>query len=232
MERMESPYSSAFVLGLLREAADPASVAGMARYGINPQGTLGVSMPFLRGLARRIGRDHPLALDLWASGVHEARILATLVDDPRLVTEEQMESWVKDLDSWDVCDQLCGNLFDRTPFAYDTAAVWSSRQEPFVKRAGFVLMARLAVHDKATADEPFHAFLALVEREASDDRNYVMKAVNWALRQIVKRNAALHAHAVATAETVVVMDPKAARWVGADALRELRSDALRRRLGV
>jgi 3-methyladenine DNA glycosylase AlkD len=227
---MDPPCSSAVILDLLRDAANPASVAGMARYGISPQGTLGVSMPFLRGLAQQTRCDHRLALELWASGVHEARILAALVDDPRLVTEEQMESWVADLDSWDVCDQLCGNLFDKTPFAYGKAAEWSSRQETFVKRVGFVLMTQLAVHDKAAADEPFLAFLVLVAREASDERNYVKKAVNWALRQIGKRSATLNAHAIATAETVAAMDSKAARWVAADALRELRSDAVQRRL--
>ena len=228
---MMPPYSSAVILDMLRAEADPASVVGMARYGISPQSTLGVSMPFLRGLARQTSCDHGLALDLWASGVHEARILAALVDDPRLVTEAQMEEWVAGLDSWDVCDQLCGNLFDKSPFAYAKASEWSSRPETFVKRAGFVLMTQLAVHDKAAPDEPFEVFLTLVAREAGDERNFVKKAVNWALRQIGKRNVILHARAVATAETIAAMDSKAARWVAADALRELRSDAVRRRLG-
>lgn len=217
------------VLARLRAAADPANVAGMARYGISTAGALGVSMPLLRGLARdlRPARKadpdgaHELAAALWARGVHEARVLAALVDVPALVTREQARAWAGDLDSWDVCDQLCGNLLDRVPFAVELAIGWAGAEEEFVKRAGFVLMTQLAVHDKAAPDDVFLGFLGLVEREAADGRNFVRKAVNWALRQIGKRNVYLHARAVEVAERLRESGPKAARWVASDALREL-----------
>jgi 3-methyladenine DNA glycosylase AlkD len=214
------------VLATLREHANPDNVAGMARFGINASNTLGVPIPALRKLARQIGKDHALAGALWASGVHEARILASLVDDPRQVTERQLERWVRDFDSWDVCDQCCANLFEKTGFAYAKAAEWSTRREEFVKRAGFVLMARLAVSDKKAADAPFVEFLDAIEREASDERNFVKKAVNWALRQIGKRNARLNKAAITTAETIQALNSRSARWIAADALRELTGDAV------
>lgn len=214
----------------LESLADPANVAGMARYGINPENTLGVSIPRLRAMAKGIGRDHALALELWASGIHEARILAGLVDDPAMVAAAQLERWVGDFDSWDVCDGVCGNLFDRTPFAWEKAAAWSARSEEFVKRAGFVLMAALAVHDKKAPDERFRNFLPLIEREAADERNFVKKAVNWALRQIGKRNRALNRDAIAAAKRIRKIDSRSARWIAADALRELESGAVRERL--
>ncbi len=212
------------VIDRLNALANPASVAGMARYGISPQGTLGVSMPALRKLAKEIGRCRDLADRLWRSGIHEARILAGLIDDPKQVTEGQMERWALDIDSWDVCDQLCSNLFARTALAYEKAAAWSGRSETFVKRAGFVLMACLAVHDKQAGDGPFHGFLSLIIREADDDRNFVKKAINWALRQIGKRNAALNRLAVEAAQEIRKRDFKSARWIAADALRELTDE--------
>jgi 3-methyladenine DNA glycosylase AlkD len=218
------------IVSELESLADPANVAGMARYGINPENTLGVSIPRLRAMAKEIGRDHGLALELWASGIHEARILAGLVDDPAMVAAAQLERWVGDFDSWDVCDGVCGNLFDRTPFAWEKAAAWSARSEEFVKRAGFVLMAALAVHDKKAPDERFRNFLPLIEREAADERNFVKKAVNWALRQIGKRNRALNRDAIAAAKRIRKIDSRSARWIAADALRELESGAVRERL--
>jgi len=218
------------ILTRLRAQANPDSVAGMARYGINPQNTLGISIPALRKLAKEAGRDHALAQELWASGIHEARILAALVDDPRRVTPEQMDAWVEEFDSWDVCDQVCCNLFDRTPWAYEKAAAWSAREEEFVKRAGFALMAALAWHDKKSPDSALEAFLPLIQREAGDGRNYVKKAVNWALRQIGKRSRQLNALAVQAAQEMAQADSKAARWVAADALRELTSAAVQGRL--
>ena len=212
------------VLEHLRARANPEAVAGMARYGINPTNTYGVAVPELRALAKRIGKDHALAEKLWDSGVHEARILASMVDDPRLVDERQMERWVGDLDSWDVCDQLCGNLLDRAPIAYEKALEWSGREAEFVKRAGFALMAYLAAHDKKADDGAFEPFLAAIVREAADERNYVRKAVNWALRQIGKRSRRLNARAIETARAVQRIDSKAARWVAADALRELTDE--------
>ncbi len=219
------------ILKQLKSLRNPRNVAGMARFGINPHSTLGVSIPTLRGIARQAGKDHRLAQELWRSGIHEARILAAMVDDPSQVTDAQMERWVKDFDSWDVCDQVCSNLFDQTAFAHRKAAQWSRRDEEFVKRAGFALMAALAVHDKAASDAAFRKFLPLIRRAATDERNFVKKAVNWALRQIGKRNAALNRAAIATAREIQQIDSRAARWIAADALRELSSAAARKRLG-
>lgn len=209
------------LISILHRNANPANVAGMARYGISTRNTLGVSIPFMRQLARAHRRQHELALALWASDLHEARILATLVDDPQQVTARQMEAWVKDLDSWDICDQLCNNLFRRTPYARAKALTWSRRKAEFVRRAGFVLMACLAVHDKAATDRDFEHFFAAIRAGATDERNFVRKAVNWALRQIGKRNPALRRRAIAVAREIAALDTKAARWIAADALREL-----------
>jgi len=224
MDRTES------ILTRLRSQANPSNIAGMARYGISTNNTLGVSMPVLRALAKEVGRDHELALSLWSSGIHEARILAGLIDDPRLVTETQMEQWVADFDSWDVCDQVCSNLFDAAPFAYKKAVAWAGRKEEFVKRAGFVLMAALSVHDKKAGDERFEPFFALIVRESTDGRNFIKKAVNWALRQIGKRNALLNARAIAVAGEVQMVDAPSARWIAADALRELTGEKVQSRL--
>jgi len=198
----------------------------MARFGINPANTLGISIPVLRKMAKDIGRNHRLAQDLWASEVHEARLLAGFIDNAAEVTEEQMDSWVKDFDSWDICDQVCSNLFDKTPFAYAKAKEWSFEKEEFVKRAGFVLMAALAVHDKKADDKMFTQFFPIIKKQCSDDRNFVRKAVNWALRQIGKRNATLHNEALRTAEEILALDNKSARWIASDAIRELRSKKL------
>ena len=218
------------VLDRLRALADPEAREGMARFGIETRQALGISIPTLRALGREVGRDHDLAGELWTSGVHEARVLAALVDDPRLVTEEQMERWVVQIDSWDVCDGVCSTLFDRTPFAHAKAAEWSARDEEFVKRAGFVLMAALAVHDKKAPDERFLEMLPLIESEAYDDRNFVRKAVNWALRGIGKRNRNLNRAAIEAGERIRSQGSRAARWIAADALRELRSEKVRTRL--
>lgn len=230
------------LLAELRTHENADNVAGMARFGISSVGTLGASMPVVRALAssgkRELGRDkpawHELAALLWASGIHEARIMAAIVDAPELVTVEQAEAWALDLDSWDTCDQLCGALLWRTGFAWELPARWSSRPETYVKRAGFVVVTQLAVKDKTAEDARFLPFLALVERECEDDRNDVKKGVNWALRQVGKRNAALNAHSVATAESILAhhADSRSARWIARDALRELRSDAIRARLGI
>jgi 3-methyladenine DNA glycosylase AlkD len=214
----------------LRAHSNQAAVEGMTRFGINPKNTLGVSIPFIRKLAREAGRDHQLARQLWASGIHEARILATMVDDPRQVTETQMERWVKDFDSWDICDQCCSNLFDKSPLAYQKVHAWTSKNAEFVKRAGFVLMATLAVHDKKASDSQFQRFLPTIERESTDDRNFVKKAVNWALRQIGKRNLALNRLALKTAKQIQRKNSPAGRWVASDAIRELTSDNVRRKL--
>lgn len=219
------------ILDLLKSLANPENVAGMAKFGINPENTYGISIPTLRKIAKQCGKDHQMAQELWASGIHEARILACFIDDPRQVSEAQMDQWAADFDSWDVCDQCCGNLFDRTPFAYEKAEEWSQAEEEFVKRAAFALMAYLAVHDKKAPDSKFEAFFPVIVRESGDERNYVKKAVNWALRQIGKRNQRLNDLAIKTAEKIADSETKAARWIAADALRELRSDKVQDRLG-
>ncbi len=218
------------IMALLKSHYKPENIKGMARFGITSKKAYGVPMPELRKLARRIGKNHQLARRLWASGVLDARTLAALIDDPEQVTEEQMESWVADFDNWAICDTCCGSLFDRTKLAYRKAAQWSKREEEFVKRAGFALMAWLAVHDKKGEDKRFERFFPAIKREATDDRNYVKKAVNWALRQIGKRNAALNRKAIALAEEIGGIDSRAARWIAADALRELNSEAVQKRL--
>ncbi len=218
------------ILKKLKSLSDPKAVEGMARFGINPENTFGVSIPNLRQIAKETGRDHALAQQLWASAIHEARILASMIDDPKMVTEEQMERWVKDFDSWDVCDQCCMNLFEKTKFAYQKAVEWSSNDKEFIKRTGFVLMARLAVSDKKADDRQFEPFLPIIKREASDNRNFVKKAVNWALRQIGKRNLNLNRKAIETAKEIQEIDSKSARWVASDALRELTGKAVLERL--
>ena len=213
----------------LKSQADPAAVEGMVRYGINPENTLGISIPTLRAMAREIGKDHQLAEELWAPVIHEARILASIIDDPHQVTEEQMERWVADFDSWDVCDQVCSNLFDRTTFAYQKAIEWSSGEAEFIKRAGFAMMAALAVHDKRAGDERFEPFFPIIVRQATDERNYVKKAVNWALRNIGKRNRHLNTRTIEIARKIEQIDSQVARWIANDALKELTDDRIQSR---
>jgi 3-methyladenine DNA glycosylase AlkD len=224
------------VLAELAPLGSEEARTGMARYGIETGAAFGVSIYQLRPVARRLGRDHELALALWATGNHEARILAGMVDDPAAVTAEQMDAWAAGFDSWDVCDQVTSNLFDKTPHAWDKVREWSAARDQWVKRAAFATAAALAVQDKQAPDEPFLEILELCRREAGDGRNFVKKAVNWALRNIGKRNLRLHAAAIAAAEAILAeaeeraaadrRDPAArsGRWVARDALRELRSE--------
>jgi len=218
------------IIERLKTLSDPKAVKGMARFGINPINTYGVSVPNLRKIARETGKDHALAQQLWASGIHEARLLASMIDRPDSMTEAQMESWVREFDSWDVCDQCCSNLFDKTKFAHQKAIEWSERKEGFVKRAGFVLMATLAVHDKKAADEEFLKFLPVIKRESHDDRNFVRKAVNWALRQIGKRNPNLNVMAIKVAREIQQINSKSAQWIASDAIRELTGETIQNRL--
>jgi 3-methyladenine DNA glycosylase AlkD/predicted enzyme related to lactoylglutathione lyase len=231
------------LLAELRAMGSERDRAGMARYGINVEQAFGVSIHELRRVARRLGADHGLALELWSTGNHEARLLACFVDDPAEVTEAQAEAWVRDFDSWDVCDQAATSLLDRTSLAWAKARAWAVRDEPWVRRAGFALMAGLAVHDQAATDRAFVRLLPLIERAAWDERNFVKKAVNWALRNIGKRNQALNAAAIACAERIRAAanrqaggerggeaGARAARWVAADALRELGSEKVKARL--
>lgn len=218
------------ILDRLKSLGDPRNVEGMARYGIGATTAFGVRTPDLRALAKELRKDHSLAAQLWRTGVYDARILAVLIDDPVQVTVAQMERWARDFDSWAVCDSACGYLFDKTPYAWDKAVEWADREAEYVKRAGFVLMAALAVHDKKTPDEQFEVFLPLIAQHASDDHNFVKKAVNWALRQIGKRSRYLNEAAVQTAREIRRIDSKAAHWIASDALRELTGDKVRRRL--
>jgi 3-methyladenine DNA glycosylase AlkD len=211
------------VLADLKRLANAQNVEGMARFGIRPANVLGISMPTLRKMAKEIGRDHASALALWDSGIHEARILASMIGEPRLVTPELMDAWVNDFDAWDVCDQVCGNLFDRTAYAYQKAVEWCHGEKEFVRRAGFVMMAELAVHDKKAEDEAFTQFFPLIMQYADDERNFVKKAVNWALRQIGKRNSRLCALALECAYDIQKMDSKTAQWVSKDAIKELQA---------
>jgi 3-methyladenine DNA glycosylase AlkD len=221
------------ILNQLKSLANPENVAGMARFGINPHNTLGIDIYTLRKLAKQIctptGSDHALALKLWETGIHEARILASYVEDPQLVSEAQIERWVAGFDSWDVCDQVCG-LFEATPFAYRKAVEWAERPEEFVKRAAFAIMAGLAVHDKQASDEKLAQFFPVIVKASDDDRNFVKKAVNWALRNLGKRNRALNEQAIAVARQMQALGTHPGRWIAADALRELSSEKVQKRL--
>jgi 3-methyladenine DNA glycosylase AlkD len=225
-----SPATVNEVLQKLETFADSAGREGMARFGIDTSRALGIKVSQLRPLARALGRNHALAGELWDTGVHEARILASMVDEPKAVTERQMEAWAADFNSWDLVDQCCGNLFDKAPMAWAKAVEWSERREQFVKRAAFSLMAHLAVHAKEEPEQRIEAFLPIIERESTDERNFVKKAVNWALRQIGKRSPYLHPKAVACARRIAAIESPSARWIARDALKELESNAVRNRL--
>ncbi len=218
------------ILDKLKSQARPDQLEGMARYGMKPDRRLGVSVPYMRKLAKETGRDHKLALELWQTGIVEARMVAALVDEPDKVTEQQMEDWVRDFNSWDVCDQVCMNLFEKSPLAWKKVRDWSEREEEFVKRAAFSLIACLAWHNKTADDEKFMEWLTIIKHGATDERNFVKKAVNWALRTIGKINTNLNKAAIATAREIQKLDSKAARWIAADAIRELEGQAVQKRL--
>jgi 3-methyladenine DNA glycosylase AlkD len=220
----------AAVLAELRALGSQTNRAGMARFGINTERAFGISMATLKPIAQRLKRDHKLAAGLWRSGFHEARLLAVLVDEPAKVTARQMDRWVSGLDSWDLCDQACARLFVNTPFVEDAIRRWVADEREFVRRAGFALLAAYAVHGKAVPDARFLPLIDLVERHASDGRNFVRKAVNWALRQIGKRSLALHGPALALAERLAASADPATRWIGRDAVRELSDPAQLRRI--
>jgi 3-methyladenine DNA glycosylase AlkD len=218
------------VLAALRSRAQSKNLEGMARYGLAGEGRLGVRVPDLRQLAKEVGPDHPLALELWQTGIPEAMSLASMVGEPDEVTEAQMEAWVVDLQAWDVCDQVCMNLFEKSPLAWKKIRDWSTREEEFVKRAAYALLACLAWHDKGAPDQVFVDLLPVIHAGASDGRHYVKKAVSWALRNIGKRNPALHALALETAEQIRAQDTRPAQWIAADVVRDLTSPVSQRRL--
>jgi len=220
------------ILATLKELGHPDKLASMARVGITPEKAYGVKIPDLRNLAKMIGCDHDFALQLWEVDLRETRILASMIADPGRTDSDLIDAWTAVFDYWEICDQCCMNLFEKTPFAVDKAFEYSSSEIEFVKRTGFVLMARLAVCDKKADDNLFLSFLPVIRREAADSRNMVKKAVNWALRQIGKRNIQLNKQALQTAVSISFLNSKTARWVAADAIKELESEAVRKRLGI
>lgn len=226
--------NAAEIIKKLESLKNPENMAGMARFGIVTKKAFGISAPVLKEIAKDIKKHsknrHELALKLWETGIHEARIIAYLVDDPKKVTEAQMDSWVKDFDNWAICDGACGHLFCKTEFAYKKVLEWSAREEEFIKRAGLVLPAWLAVHDKKADDKRIAQFLPILEKYSDDERNFIKKAVNWSLRQIGKRNLNLNKLAIATAEKIKAQNTRSARWIAADALRELTSEKTLERL--
>jgi 3-methyladenine DNA glycosylase AlkD len=212
------------IIAFLETRGSSKNVQGMARFGIKPSiMVLGVSLPIMRKLAKKIGKNHVLAQQLWKSEIHEARILAVFVEDPSVISEQQMDDWASDFETWDLCDTACGSLFDKTPFAFKKVKQWMKSNDEFVRRASFALLAWLAVHDKNAMNDKFVKFFPLMKKYATDDRKYVCKAVNWALRQIGKRNSALRLKAIALAEEISKLDSRTARWIAVDAIRELRN---------
>jgi len=218
------------IINKLKSMSNPDAVAGMARYGISSKNNLGISIYWLRNYAKDIGIDHKLALKLWDSGIHDARLLACFVDDPTKVTGEQMDNWAKDFDSWDICDQACTSLFDKNSLAWKKVFEWAERDEEFVKRGAFSLIAGLSVHDKKASNKKFEQFFPIIKKHSTDDRNYVKKAVNWALRNIGKHNLILNKLTIKLSEEILKIDSKSAKWIASNAIRELTSEKVQVRL--
>jgi 3-methyladenine DNA glycosylase AlkD len=214
----------------LQAKADPENVKGMKRFGIRGGQILGVSINDIRKLAKGI-QDHELALELWHTGIHEARLMASIVDDPKLITREQMDEWANDFESWDICDQVCTNLVDASLLAYELILKWASSEKEFIRRAAFATIAGVAVHNKTMKDEEFEPFLDLIIQDSSDERNFVKKAVNWALRNIGKRNVPLCHRAIEIANQIGQINSRSAHWIAKDALRELNSKLAENKIG-
>jgi 3-methyladenine DNA glycosylase AlkD len=218
------------ILTWLKRRSSAQNREGMARFGLDSKNALGVSVADIRSLAKRVGRNHDLALALWSTGVYEARMLTAFVDEPSRVTAGQMDRWCRDFDSWGICDGLCFHLFDKTPHAWRKIAKWSDARAEFVKRASFALLASVALHDKRAPDKLFLESFSLIQRAATDDRNFVKKAVSWALRAIGKRNAKLNAAAIKLARRFAASENPATRWIGKDTLPDLATPATRNRI--
>ena len=218
------------VIKKLKSLSNPKNVAGMARFGIVSKKVLGIKKPDIDKMAKTIGKDTKLALKLWDSKIYEVRVLAALIADPNIITNKQIEKWINQFDNWGVCDNACMNLFDKIPDAYEKAKKWTSQSKEFVRRTGFALMASLAVHDKKALNSEFIKFLPLIKKYSTDERNFVRKAVNWALRQVGKRNLNLNKAAIKTAKEIQKINSKSAKWIAGDALRELTSKAVQKRL--
>jgi len=226
------PHTAEQIIAKLKALENPENLAGKARFGIDVSKCLGLSMPQIRGIAKQIVKDHVLAEEMWQADLHETRLIASMIDIPKEVTEGQMERWAVGFNSWDIVDQTCGELFDRTPFTIEKIYQWAEREEEFVKRAGFALIAWQAVHNKKMPDDEFLAYFPVIEKASDDSRNFVKKAVNWALRQIGKRSAYLHATALKCAEKLAASNDKTARWIGKDAVRELTLEKTLKRLEI
>jgi len=218
------------ILKILKSKTNPENVAGMAKFGMSSNNRLGISVPDMRKIAKQNGKDHAVALELWETGIPEAQIVAALIAEPEKLTEKEMENWVKDINSWDICDQVCMNLFDKTPLAWKKIYDWSERKEEFVKRTAFSLIACIAWHDKNIPDEKLIELFPLIKRESTDERNFVKKSVNWALRHIGKKNKNLNKAAIKMANEIKEIDSKSARWIASDAIRELESEKVQHRL--
>lgn len=220
------------ILAFLEENKNLQNVEGMAKFGIASENTYGISMPALRKLAKQIGRNHELAIELWETGIHEAKILCALIGEADKVTEKQADKWVSEIDSWDVCDQLCSNLLDKTDFIYDKIFEWAENDKEFIRRTAFSMIACLSVHNKKAVDDYFKPFFKLILKHSTDERNFVKKAVNWALRQIGKRDLELNAAALETAQLIRQNHPasKSARWIAADTIRELQNEKILKRI--
>jgi 3-methyladenine DNA glycosylase AlkD len=217
------------ILTLLKSQSNPEYLKGMARYGINPNNNLGISIYKLRNIAKEIGKNHNLAIELWNSGIHDARLLACFIDNPEEITSEQMDLWAKDFDSWDICDQACTSLFDLSPFAWKKVFEWAEQKEEFIKRGAFALIAGLSVHNKKANNNRFEEFFPIIKKHSIDERNYVKKAVNWALRNIGKRNLVLNKKAIELSGELLKIDSRIAKWVGRNAIKELTSSKIQNR---
>ena len=226
---MNIKYSVNDIIKKLKSKANPANLEGMARYGISTANRLGNSIPFLRKLAKEIGKDHELALKLWEKGIDETRILASMIGDENKLTETQAEKWVVDFNSWDVCDQVCMNLFKKLPFAEKKIKEWSKREEEFIKRAAFSLIACIAVYYKEKPDNEFIKFFPLIKKSSTDERNYVKKAVSWALRNIGKKNKNLNKEVIKFAKELEKTDSKSARRIARDTLKDIQREKVRKR---
>ena len=227
-----TPHTADQIIAKLKALENPETLAGKAHFGIDVSKALGLSMPQIRGIAKQITKDHALAEAMWQADIHETRLIASMIDISAEVTEEQMERWVIGFDSWDICDQTCGELFDRTPFTTKKIHEWATREEEFVKRAAFALIAWQAVHNKKMPDKDFLGYFPIIEQASIDPRNFVKKAVNWAVRQIGKRSVFLHPSALELSKKLAVSDDKTVRWIGKDAVKELSSDKMLKRLGL
>lgn len=209
------------IISELKKHYNPKNIEGMARYGINVEKAFGLNVPFIRAMAKKIGKNHELALELWETGYHEARHIASMIDDPKLVTKSQMNKWVRDFNSWDICDGTCSNLFRKTPFSVEKIIEWTEKKNEYIRRAEFSLICYVAVHDKKRDDKEFLQFFTLIKKHSVDERNFVKKAVNWSLRQIGKRSKFLNKEALKLANEIQEIDSKSARWIANDAIREL-----------